>query len=180
MRRIYESDALERDDGEPFSPNERERDSKPRAIRSFDTGVLTRRFLPEWLVNRGISVSIDVPKTEFTVGDTVPFLVTMRNSMPFAVALRARSPVLWQWQLDGLVEASHFEPERPDETRVFSFSRGERKQFRKRWNGMIQISEHEWERATPGEYTLSAGINVDDAQKKGLSDELTIRLVEDA
>lgn len=178
MRRIYESEALERDDSEPFSPRERDRDAQPRAIRWINTGAITRRIVPDWLRSRSISVSLSVPKTEFTVGERVPFLVTMKNAMPFAVTIATRSPVLWNWSVDGHEEASHVPTNHaPEEHRAFDFGRGERKQFRKTWNGMFRVSESEWERPAPGEYRLGAGLNVDDAAEKGLYDEQTIRLV---
>lgn len=176
MRRIYESEAIKRDDSEPFSPNEHDRDAKPRSVRSVNTGWLTRRLTPAWLRHRAVSVSIETPATEFPVGEPVPFRVTMKNALPFSISIPTRTPVLWNWAVDGLPEASELERDVPQERRALVFDRGERKQFTKRWNGMIRISKSEWERPEPGAYTLSTGLNVDDAEKKGLYDELTITL----
>jgi hypothetical protein len=178
MRRIYESSALSRDDDDPHAPGERERDTTPRAMRSVPSGLLSRLFVPHRLRYRAISVSISTPDTEFPVGSTVPFRVTMKNALPFAVTLPVESPVLWNWHVDGHAEASHV-PLRdpPDERRGFRFGRGERKQFTRRWSGSFKISESEWEPAGPGEHTIGAALNVPDAAEKGLAAETTVRLV---
>ena len=178
MRRIYESDALHRDDDEPGAPVERERDTKPRAMRSINAGAWTRRLVPTWFRHRAISLSIRVPKTEFEAGERVPFEVTMKNAMPFPVTLATRSPVLWTWSVDGFEEASKVSVRDPPDHRAgFEFDRGERKRFRKHWDGMFRVSESEWEPVDPGEYTLGAAINVEDPEGSGLADELTVTIL---
>jgi len=76
----------------------------------------------------------------------VPFVVTMRNLLPIPITVGVRSPVRWTWSVDGHVEASHVDRHDPPDRRAgFEFSRGERKQFRKRRDGMFQVSDVEWE-----------------------------------
>jgi hypothetical protein len=180
MRRIYESDAVHRDDDDPGSPAERGRDTKPESIKWIDSSAWSRRLMPNRLRQWAISVSIETPDSEYRVGEHVPFQVTMKNALPIPVTLATRSPLLWTWEVDGAREAVQFDDrEPPAEERGFAFDRGERKRFRKRWDGMFQIAESEWERATPGEYTISAGINVDDAVGKGLYSETTVELLPD-
>jgi hypothetical protein len=177
MRRIYQSDAVHRDDDEPLAPNERE-ESGPQSFRSIDTRGLTRWIVPARLRHWSVSIDVSTPRSEFPAGATVPFAVTMKNAMPFPVTIATRSRLLWQWDVDGVPEASRVDlRDVPEGEAAFEFDRGERKQFRRRWNGMFRLSGGEWEPATPGEYTIGAGINVADAAEKGLYDEATVRIV---
>jgi hypothetical protein len=176
MGRISESDALERDDGQ--SSTSRERDTEPQAFNYIDATAWSRRLVPHHLRHRAVSVDVSTPATEYTPGQSVPFVVTMRNLLPIPITVAVRSPVRWTWSVDGHVEASHVDRHDPPDRRAgFAFSRGERKQFRRRWDGMFQVSDVEWELADPGEYTIGAGLNVDDAPGRGLYDETTVRIV---
>lgn len=181
MRRIYESDALRRDD-EPFTPNERrDRRFKPQAMRWVNSTLLSQYLVPHWIRRRAISISVTTPQTEYPVGASVPFRVTMRNSMPFPILIPTDSPLLWTWNVDGIQEASHVPlREEPEEPGGIRFDRGMRKQFTKQWSGMFQVTNREWEPATPGEYTIGAGLNVRNPGRKGLYDETTIRIVPEA
>lgn len=178
MRRIYESNALHRDDDEPGVPNEAERD-RPQSFRSIDTGSLSRWLVPTRLRHWSISIGVSTPRSEYEVGSAVPFQVMMKNAMPFPITIATRSRILWEWDVDGITSASHVEMhDVPDGEAGFEFDRGERKRFRKRWDGMFRLSAEEWEPAGPGEYTIGAGLNVTDAAGRGLYDQTTIRLVE--
>lgn len=177
MRRIYESDALRRDD-EPFSPNERSDDARPRAVRSVDGAALSDRLLPHWLRRRAISVDVSTPRDAYPAGEDVPFQVSMTNALPVPIAVTTRSPLLWTWTVDGQTEASRrsrYDP--PDEPGRFQFGRSERKRFRKRWHQNFRVSDSEWEPAEPGEYTIGAGLNVPDAAENGLYDETAVRVL---
>jgi len=177
MRRIYGSSAIHRDDDEPLVPNESERE-RPQAFRSINVGALSRRIVPTRLRHWSISVDVSTPRSEYPAGSTVPFAVTMKNAMPFPITVATRSRLLWQWDVDGLPEASRVEVrDVPEGEAGFEFDRGERKRFRRRWNGMFRLSDTEWELAEPGKYTIGAGVNVDDAPRKGLYDETTVRIV---
>lgn len=176
MRRIYDSDAIYRSDDEPGAPVERQRQTTPQSFRSINSTSWSRRLIPHWLRHRAISVRIETTEAEYRVGEPVPFRVTMKNAMPFPVTIVTESPLVWDWAVDDLPRASHVTKQPPDETDQFQFARGERKQFHKRWDGMFKVAGDEWERAGPGEYTLSASISVDGADGKGLSAHRTIRL----
>ena len=178
MKRIYESGALHRDDDDPFSPSERDRKHEPQAMRSVPSTYLSRLVVPHRVRHWSISVDVTTPKEVYTVGEPVPFAVTMKNAMPFPITIPVRSPIAWDWEVDGLVEAAHVDLRNPpEEPHGFRFSRGERKQYLRRWHGMFQLSSSEWEPASPGEYTIGAGLNVDDAPERGLYGETTVRLV---
>lgn len=174
MRRIYESEALRRDD-DHFTPNETDPGGTPEGLRSIDSGAWSRRLVPEWLRRRALSVSVSAP-SKGAVGEPVPFDVTMRNRMPFPVTLRTASPVVWTWSIDGVREASRVEREPPERHGSLHFARGERKRFRRRWSGHFQIEADTWEPAEPGEYTLRVAINVADPARGELVDETTIRM----
>lgn len=177
MRRLYESGAVERDEENAFTPNPRDRETEPQAMRHVPGTTLSRLLVPNSLRYRAISVSIDTSRDTYREGEPVPFAVRMKNALPIPVELPTLSPVLWRWRVDGAPEASRIPlREPPNEKRGFRFDRGERKQFRKRWNQKFRISGAEWEPAGRGEHTISAALNVDEPEEKGLYDETTIRI----
>ncbi|WP_418285896.1 hypothetical protein [Halorubrum sp. DTA46] len=178
MRRIYESDALHRDDDESHAPNERKRETKLQAFRSVPSSTLSDLLVPRRLRHRFVSVDVRTPESEYAVGESIPFAVTIRNHMPFPVSIPTASPLLWEWSVDGDVEASAV-PLRdpPDEPGRFEFDRGERKEFRKRWDQLFRVSDSEWVPAEPGDHTIGAAINTADADRKGLAGEATVRIV---
>lgn len=179
MRRIYESQALSRDDDDPFAPSEQDGSDRPQAARSINSTALSDALIPSKLRQWAISCSISTPRSEYHVGTSVPFTVTMKNAMPFPITIPTRSPRFWVWSVDGSIEASQV-PVRdpPEEVGRFRFNRGERKQFKKRWNGMFRVSKREWQPAPPGEYRIEAALNVEKATHKGLSSETTVRLAD--
>ncbi len=178
MRRIYESNALRREDG-PFTPGEQEESSRPKRNGDSDASRFSRLFVPDRLAELSISVSVSTDRETYPVGVPIPFTVTMKNAMPFSVSIPTASPVLWNWSVDGVTEASRVAlrdpPEEPD---VFGFARGERKQFQKRWPQAFRVSDREWEYVSPGTYTIGAEVNVADPVGSGLYDETTIEIVD--
>ncbi|WP_049926056.1 hypothetical protein [Halopiger goleimassiliensis] len=178
MRRIYESDALERDDG-PFTPSENDPRSRVQTARSVDSTALSRWLVPQRVRYRAISVEISTPQTSYAGGDPIPFTITMSNALPVPVVLRTDSPVRWTWAVDGKTEASErlrYDP--PAEPGQFRFDRGERKRFRRRWDGLFRVSDSEWVPAEPGDHTIGVRLNVPDAAAKGLAAETTVRIQE--
>lgn len=177
MRRIYESNAIHRDDDDPTAPPASAGPDGPQSIRSIDSTAWSRRLVPNALRYRAVSIRIVTPREVYTVGERVPFEVRMKNALPVPVTIETRSPLLWTWHVDGAKAGSRLDSPDPEgDGQGFHFDRGERKRFRKRWNGMFKISENEWEPAAAGEYTIGAGLNVENARGKGLYDELTVRL----
>lgn len=174
MRRIYESDALDRDDDDPFRPNRRDGRSTPRAARSVPAGLLSSYLVPQRLRRWAISVDVSASRAVYQVGDPVSFTVTMKNSMPFPITIPTRSPLLWSWHVDGYREASHVAEAPPADPGEFTFDRGERKRFERTWPQLFHVSESRWEEAPPGEYTISAAIDVDGSG--GVEDSTTVRI----
>lgn len=176
MRRIYESGALRRDDENPYHPNERVERPTPTAMRSVPSAYFSKILLPHWLRYRGLSVSIDTQFSTYEVGGTVPFLITLRNTFPFPITVKTRSPLLWSWAVNGVDQASYVAADVPDEPGEFTFSRGERKQFHRKWSQTFQITKSKWESADSGQYTLSVALNVDEPKRHGLYADTQIQL----
>jgi hypothetical protein len=176
MRRIYESQAISRDDDDSFAPNERDDEVRPQAMRSVPGKRLSSLLVPDWLRYRALSVAVETPTEVFAVGETIPIRVTMRNALPIPVTLSTESPLLWTWHVDDVPEASHVERDMADERGAFTFDRGERKVFTRNWHQSFRVSEDEWEPAGPGEYTIGAALNVPDAAGKGVAAETTVRI----
>lgn len=133
-------------------------------------------LMPTALRYRAIAVSVETDREVYAEDDPVTLRVTMRNRLPFPVSLKTTSPVLWTWAIDGMPEASRYDDGTPDETGLFRFDRSERKVFTRQWHQRFRESEREWSRAGRGEFTVSAGVNVEGAAEKGLVDETTIRI----
>jgi len=177
MRRIYESDALKRDETEPLTPRERERQEQPQTFRSIESSAWSDRLLPNRIRRGSVSIRLATPDRTFEQGSSIPFEITMKNSLPIPVSIETRSPLLWTWTVDGHVEASHVSlRDPPDRTGKLYLDRGERKTIRRNWSGMFRISEREWEPADPGEHTIRAQINVENPEQSNLRDETTVRI----
>ena len=177
MRRIYESDALHRDDEDAFTPS-RQRSTEPQSMRWIDSTAWSRRLVPTWLRYRAISVSVTTPRTEYPAGATIPFDVTLKNGAPFPVTLRTPTPRLWRWDVDGVVDASKWDEGRPrEEPYEWQFGRGERKRFRRHWQAMFRISERKWEPADVGDHTIGVALNVPDVPER-LEDAVTVTIAE--
>ena len=177
MRRIYESDALARDDEQSFTPHERNRKEEPQSFRSLNAAAWSDRFLPHGVRCRAVSVTLTLPRTEFRQGESVPFHILMKNHIPIPVTIRTASPLLWSWSIDGHEEASKITlREPPSETARFHFDRGERIRFQKEWSQMFRVDTREWEPAPPGEYTLRVEIHADTDTEYNLSDEITFEI----
>lgn len=178
MRRLYESRAVKRDDDDQFTPSDhRDRDADPQALRHVPGTRLSRLLVPNRLRYRAISVNIETRRDEYDEGTAISFVVTMHNGFPIPIEVPTLSPVLWTWAVDGATNASRVDLRNPpQETRGFRFDRGERKQFKKTWDQRFRVSESRWERARPGEYVLSAALNIDSPQENGLYDESTVRI----
>jgi hypothetical protein len=175
MDRLSNSPGVHRDDDEAFVPGERE--TEPQAMRSVPGTTLSRLFVPDWLRFRAITVDVSTPRESYPEREAVPFTVTMKNALPIPVEIPTQSPVLWQWHVDGHPEAARVTlRDPPEETRGFRFDRGERKQFRRRWNQLFRVSDSEWTPADTGTHTISAALNVAEPARVGLRGETTVRV----
>lgn len=167
---------MDRDDENPFQPNESDERPEPQVSRRIPSAKLSRWLLPQWLHDRAITVRVTTPQSVYQRGDAVPVVVRMKNSLPVPVTVQTRSPLPWNWYVDGHPEASHVPEEPPAEPGQFTFDRGERKTFRREWNGTFRVSDDRWEDAAPGEHTISAALDVERPAERSLADETTIRI----
>lgn len=172
MRRIYESDALSRDDEDPFSPSE----SDERSRKMIDWEAASHAFLPVWLRDRAVSVDLETDKDEYAPDEAVRWRATFRNRFPFPVRIVTESPELWRWSVDGIARASEVPARVPDRTSVINFSRSERKVVERRWKPQIQVTEREWEPLESGTHTLSVALNVDRPAERNLASETTFTI----
>ena len=177
MRKIYESNAIKRDD-DHFTPHHREsKPFKPKAFRWIPSSTIASWLLPRRFLLTGISLSISTPQEIYEAGASIPFTVEMKNSFPFQVTIPTLSPLLWQWYVDGYEAASQVAVEMPpDETGTLVFNRGERKVFKKRWNGRFRVTNRKWSEPATGTHTIAAAINIQDPRRHNLMAETSIRI----
>ncbi len=171
MRDVLETNAVRRDDSDPFVPGE---DGGRRSRSAFDWPNVSHALMPTRLRDRAVSVSIRTNKPRYDPEETVHFRVSMANRIPFPVSLKTRSPVLWSWAVEGVEQATRLGEDRPDEPGLLRFGRSERKTFERRWSQRIQDLDGRWTPVEAGEYELSAWINVDGADGRGLADATTV------
>lgn len=171
MRRIYESDALRRDEDDPFSPRVADEDTS----RSLNWQALSHAIVPAAVRRRAISVTIETDREQYESGDPVLLRATFHNRLPFPVVVPTSTPVPWHWAVDGRVGASDVLPDEPEDASLFRFERNERKVFTRRWDQLFQVDERRWEPARAGEHEISVSINtpIDDGTQ--LTAETTIR-----
>lgn len=175
MRDVFDSDAVRRDDSDPFVPGSD--DGRGRRSRSaFDWRNVSHALMPTSLRDLAVGVSIETNKSQYALEEPVHFRVILENRIPFPVALRTTSPVLWTWSVDGAEQASRLPDDAPDDPGILRFSRSERKTFERRWSQRIQDHEGRWVPVQRGEYELSTRINVEGANGRGLTDRTTVRV----
>lgn len=173
MRDVHDTDAVHRDDDDPFAPRDGGRGGR-RSRSAFDWRNVSHALMPTALRDRAISVSVRTNKRRYELEEPVLIRVRMANRIPFPVSIQTESPVLWTWAVDGVERASRLTEEPPDEPGLLRFGRSERKTFERRWSQRIRNLQGRWLPVDRGEYELSARINVDRAADRGLADETTI------
>lgn len=171
MRRIYDSDALVRDD-RPHTPTDR--DGAGRAM--IDWTAASHALMPVALRDRAIAVQVETDRASYPPGQPVGIRITLRNRLPVPVTLRTSSTVGWRWAVDGHTDASRCEPEISDRRGTLEFARRERKRFVRRWRQSIQQSPTSWDPVPPGTYTIAAWVDVDDPANRGLRGETTVTI----
>ena len=173
MRRLYESDAVERDDDSAFVPGSREDASRSHV----DFGKLSHALVPMRLRPRAITVAVETSQDSYARGERVPFRVHLTNRYPIPIVLRTVSPVRWSWAVDGVERASHVpDADPPDRATLLEFSGRETKIFERSWSGKIRQTETDWETIDRGTHTLEAWVNVDDPEGDALRAETAFRV----
>lgn len=177
MRRIYDSEALERDDSKPHTPRERRREVKPQAIRWINSKSWSKRLVPHSIRHRAVSVRVETPDKEFEQRGNIPFKVTMKNRLPIPITIRTESPLPWKWKVNGHEGASHVNLRNPpDKPGKLHLDRGEREVIRRNWSGMFRVSEREWEPAESGEHTIRVEVNIENPERANLVAETDVQV----
>lgn len=156
MRRVYDSEALRRDDDDPFSPVEDD-DSAGRSHVNW--GNVSHALVPQFLRPRAIAVDVQTDKERYEPGEPIRFGVTFYNRFPVPITVVTNTPKRWEWSIDGNPEGSLLPTEHPEDRAAFQFTRSERKRFRREWSGRVRVDEREWRAAEPGEHTLAVEID---------------------
>lgn len=173
MRDVLDTEAVQRDGDDPFVPGDGGRRSR-RSRSAFDWGNVSHALMPTALRDRAIAVAVRTNKRRYQPEEPVHFQVTLANRIPFPVALKTASPVLWTWAVDGVDRATRLPEVPPDEPGLLRFGRSERKTFERRWSQRIRDRAGRWKPVDAGEYELSARINVEGAGGRGLTAATTI------
>jgi len=156
MRRVYDSEALARDDDDPFSPVE---DDESASHSHVNWTNFSHAFVPQALRSWAVDVNIQTSKERYAPGENVQFGVTFYNRLPLPITIVTNTPKRWEWYVDGNPEGSELAPDHPEDRSPFQFDRSERKRFRRSWPGRVRVDEREWRRARRGEHTLSVAID---------------------
>lgn len=163
MRRVYDSEALRRDDDDPFSPVE---DDDEASRNHVNWTNLSHALVPQAVRSRAIAVDVQTDKDRYEPGETVHFGVTFANRFPLPITIVTETPKPWEWFIDGNPDGSEVPADHPEERSTFHFSRSERKRFRRSWSGRVRVDDHEWREAARGEHTLSVEIGAVDGAEK--------------
>lgn len=132
------------------------------------------RFVPQSVVRRSLSVTVETDREVYAAGDPVELTVTIENGLPLPVAVETETRRLWGWTVDGELEASDERVYLGDvnETRSVSSATGtlafrakERKVITPTWDGRFKRVGDEgertrWVEADPGVHEIGAFVNV--------------------
>ncbi|MFC3957188.1 hypothetical protein [Halovivax cerinus] len=176
MRRIYESNALQRETG-PFTPNERSDGNKGPSVPDGDDTGLLGTLVPDAISERAIAIDVSTPKAVYDENEPIPFHVTVYNRLPFGVSIETPTPLLWTWELpDRPNGAADETADPPADASRHVFSGDERKRFDKRWLQRFQVSKSEWERAAPGTYTIRVRVNLPGSERDQHTSETVVEI----
>ncbi|ADJ13650.1 hypothetical protein [Halalkalicoccus jeotgali] len=163
-------------------PQPRHRSGDDRLGFEETTNYLTSalsKFVPNWLARRAVSVSVETPRDRYRRGEPVEIVVEFRNRLPLPITVPTVERRLWEWRVDGVLEATE-EPRYVDRSpNTFAFRGGERKRVVQHWNGHFRRAEgidglHASKPATPGEHTISVSLTTTDGDGPGDATTITV------
>lgn len=140
---------------------------------------LLGRFVPQWLAQRAVSVSVSVPRREFSVGEPVPFTVEIRNRLPVPVTVRTPTRRLWGWEVDGELAASDESTYAGENAGQFALEGGDALRIEREWSGRFKRTGGRGERTEHvlpdrGVHELAAFVATSDPQPRS-SVEIELR-----
>ncbi|MCU4753589.1 hypothetical protein OB919_16620 [Halobacteria archaeon AArc-curdl1] len=159
-------------------PSERSEESDPAGMDEERRGYLTRSIrtlVPQWLVQRALSVSVTTERREYAVDDRIQITISLANRLPLPVTVVTDQQRIWGWSVDGELEASdepRYAPGRPNSLELGAL---ETKTFRCTWDGRFKRtgSPTRWVPADPGEYTVRGFVSTANGR---IVDETTVRI----
>jgi hypothetical protein len=124
------------------------------------------KFVPQSLVRRALSVTLETDRETYAPGDDVEMTVTIENRLPVPVVLETPTRRLWGWSVDGVPEASDERVFVADEPGTLAFRAGERKVLTHVWHGSFKRTGDEgettrWVEAEPGVHDVTAFVAVE-------------------
>ena len=179
MRRIYESEALHRDD-DPHTPSRggsRRRPGGDRKPWAIDWSAASHALLPTRIRDRAIAVDVETDREVYGPDDPVGIRVRLRNRLPFPVTIRTPTRRRWDWTVGGerRAEGEGYE-DAPAEPTLLSFRRAETKTFLRTWHQHFRTASDSWEPAGPGTYGVAAFVDVEEPERRGLYAETEIEI----
>lgn len=132
-------------------------------------------LVPQWLGRRGLSVSVETDREEYSIGEPIEITIRIRNRLPVPIALVTDSRRIWGWTVDGLLEASDERCYRSNRQNSISLRAGETMTIERTWNGRFKRtgSPTRWIAAEPGDHKIGAFVAT---ANKPTSDATTIRV----
>jgi hypothetical protein len=120
-----------------------------------------RKFVPQAVARRALTVDVDTDRDTYAVGEPVRFRMRVRNRLPLPVAVETPDRRLWGWTVDGELEASD-EPRFVDSTRetpgTLALRGGQRLTIERTWRGRFRRVRDDgptrWVDAEPGRHEL--------------------------
>jgi hypothetical protein len=133
---------------------------------------LLGRFVPQWVAQRVIAVSVSVPDREFSVGDPVPFTVEIKNRLPVPVTVRTPTRRLWGWKVDGELGASDESTYAGDTASQFALEGSDHLRIEREWSGRFKRTGRDGDRteyvlAEPGVHEITAFVATKEPQPQG-------------
>lgn len=165
-------------------PQPRHRSDDDRFGFDETTNYFTRalsNLVPNSVARRAVTVSVATPKDSYQRGESVDIVVEFTNRLPIPISVPTVERRLWEWRVDGVLEATD-EPRYVDRSPgSFAFRGGERKRVVHRWNGRFRRTEGvdglpTSEPVAPGEHTISVSLTTADrGERPGDATTITVR-----
>lgn len=183
MRRIYESDALHRDDDEPHSPSDLTAGREASMVTAnqnrsiINWAKASHALMPRRLRDRAIEVTVETDRAVYGPEQPVGIRIRFRNRIPFPIAIPTPTRRRWDWAVDGKARAAseEYEPA-PTDRSLLSFHRSETKVFKRIWHRRFRTAPDHWESASAGAHEISAFVAVENPAARGLQASTQIQL----
>lgn len=136
------------------------------------------KFVPQSVVRRFLSVSVETDRETYARGEPVELTVTIANSLPLPVVVETETRRLWGWTVDGELDASDERVYVGDASGTLAFRAKERKVVSQTWSGRFKRvgggdDRTRWVDPEPGVHEIGAFVSVPGTNP---SDSVEIRI----